>query len=233
MRATAQIVSTLRRGAPALARRFGTASQGVAAVEFAMVLPFMIILYLGMVEVTNAVSTDHRVTLLARTLADLTGQQTKVTSASSSTSGETLMDSVFGAAFAVMAPYKAESISMTVTSVAVKPTSTTAGSPVQGKVCWSDARVVTSGALSKTGATPLAAGTVAPVPAGFDTPTSSFIRADVVLNYNPMFGSSILKYITGNSVSAITFTENMPWPVRNTSEVKMSGVQPSPTNCLS
>jgi hypothetical protein len=120
---------------------------------------------------------------------------------------------------------------MVVTSIAVKSTSPPAATPVQGKVCWSAARVVTNGALASSGSA-LAAGTVVPVPAGFDTAGSSYVRADVTLNYKPIFGSSILRLITGDGVSTITFNEMLPWPVRNTSEVKMAGVQPSP-NCLS
>src|SRR5215207_9421501 len=70
-------VRTLRRLALRL-QRFVPARDGVAAVEFAMVLPVMVLMYLGMTELTFAMNTDRKITLLSRTLADLTGRATSV-----------------------------------------------------------------------------------------------------------------------------------------------------------
>lgn len=211
------------------AAAFAASVDGVAAVEFAMVLPLLVVLYLGMAEITYAVNADHRVTLLGRTLADLTGRQTKVTA--------TTMDGIFGAAFAVMQPYKADDptspMTMVVSSVAVTDTGTASGGAasgvLQGKVCWSEARKAVSGALTTSGATALTAGTVVTVPTGFQNAGTSYIRADVTLNYKPIFGSSVLKYFTNNGTSAITFSQKTPWPVRNGTEVIMTGV----TGCVS
>src|SRR5215468_10096359 len=54
--------------------------RGVSAVEFAMLLPLMITLYLGAVEISQGVGIDRKVTLTTRTVADLTSQVTTVTS---------------------------------------------------------------------------------------------------------------------------------------------------------
>ena len=59
-------------------RRFARDKRGVSAVEFAMLLPLMITLYLGGVEVSQAIAIDRKVTLIARTLADLVAQSTSV-----------------------------------------------------------------------------------------------------------------------------------------------------------
>ena len=53
--------------------------RGVSAVEFAMLLPLMVTLYLGGVEVSQAIAVDRKVTLIARTLGDLVAQATSVT----------------------------------------------------------------------------------------------------------------------------------------------------------
>src|SRR3954447_16418142 len=78
-------------------RRFLSDKRGVSAVEFAMVLPLMITLYLGGVEVSSAVAIDRKMTLIARTLADLVSQATSVDNSG--------MTSILAATTAVMAPY--------------------------------------------------------------------------------------------------------------------------------
>src|SRR5262249_34725949 len=57
-------------------RRFARDKRGISAVEFAMLLPLMVTLYLGGVEVSQAVAIDRKVTLIARTVADLVAQVT-------------------------------------------------------------------------------------------------------------------------------------------------------------
>ena len=48
--------------------------RGVSAVEFAMLLPLMLSLYLGAVEVSQGIGADRKVTLTARTICDLVSQ---------------------------------------------------------------------------------------------------------------------------------------------------------------
>jgi len=55
-------------------RRFLADKRGVSAIEFAMLLPLMVTLYLGGAEVSQAIAIDRKMTLVARTLADLTSQ---------------------------------------------------------------------------------------------------------------------------------------------------------------
>jgi Flp pilus assembly protein TadG len=44
-------------------RRFARDRRGVSAVEFALLAPIMVALYLGCVEVSDAVSADRKVSL--------------------------------------------------------------------------------------------------------------------------------------------------------------------------
>ena len=55
--------------------------RGVSAVEFAMLLPLMVTLYLGAVEISQGVAIHRKVTLTARTVADLASQVTSINNA--------------------------------------------------------------------------------------------------------------------------------------------------------
>ena len=65
-------------------------TRAVAAVEFALLLPVMLTLYIGSVEVSQALSVDRKVVLLSRTVGDLTTQSSRLASAD--------LDAIAGAA---------------------------------------------------------------------------------------------------------------------------------------
>jgi Flp pilus assembly protein TadG len=153
----------------------------------------MLLMYLGMTEVTVAVNMDRKLTILSRTLADLTGRM--------STINNQEMTTIFGAALSVMAPYESESVHMRVSSVVIVDSN---GTP-QARVCWSDGVRMAARAANE----------ILPVPPGFDLPGTSFILAEVEKLYTPMLGHAI----TG----AINLGESTPWPVRNVSEVVRAG----------
>ena len=181
---------TLRLRAGALL----ASTHGIAAVEFAMVLPLMVLMYLGMVEVTTGKNIERKLVYLARSLADLTGRGSNIDT--------TEMNNIFGAAAAVMAPYNADSLKMTVTCVAVRPVGT--GGAVEGRVAWSQARRATARPTNQ----------VVPVPEGFQTPNSSYVLAEVQYPYEPAFGYAL----TG----VITMKQDAPWPIRN-AQVSFNG----------
>jgi len=58
----------------ALLRRFRKAKDGLAAVEFAMLLPVMITLFFGVVELSLALACRADVTNMAAAAADLVAQ---------------------------------------------------------------------------------------------------------------------------------------------------------------
>ena len=67
----AKIVLRLRR---AVRRLRPAIAAVVAAVEFALIVPLMLVLFFGTVEFSSGVAVDRKVTLVARTLSDLTSQ---------------------------------------------------------------------------------------------------------------------------------------------------------------
>jgi Flp pilus assembly pilin Flp len=64
-----------------LIRRFASATRGLAAVEFALIAPIMIVLFFGVVEGSGVLSASRKTLLAANTLADLVAQETEVTKA--------------------------------------------------------------------------------------------------------------------------------------------------------
>ncbi|MGB8584643.1 MAG: TadE/TadG family type IV pilus assembly protein [Pseudolabrys sp.] len=59
-------------------RHFGRNRRGASAIEFALIAPLMLGLYIGCVEISEGVA-DRKVTLTAGTLANLTSQVTTLT----------------------------------------------------------------------------------------------------------------------------------------------------------
>ena len=150
-----------------VARALKSSSRGLALVEFALLLPIMIALYFGTVEITKAVIAKRKLNLAVYTLADLTSQAQGVS--------QTDLTAIFGSASAVMAPVNVSTLQMRLSSIIVYPT---------GKTCvdWSQA--------SGTGITPLTAGSttfVMPIviTATPTTDTRDFIVAETYLAYNP------------------------------------------------
>src|SRR5437763_8995332 len=85
--------------------------RGVSAVEFAMLLPLMITLYLGAVEISQGVGIDRKVTLTSRTVADLASQVTTIASSD--------MQNILNASSSVIAPYDSTKLQVTVSEVTI------------------------------------------------------------------------------------------------------------------
>jgi Flp pilus assembly protein TadG len=71
--------------------------NGVAAIEFAMIVPIMLVMFFGTVEFSTGVAVNRKVTLIARTLSDLTSQSLSV--------ADTDLINFFTASNAIMTPY--------------------------------------------------------------------------------------------------------------------------------
>jgi len=90
-------------------RRLLNDRSGLAAVEFAMIFPMMVVMFFGVLELSAAISVDRKATLVARTLSDLTSQMASVADADLLSFGET--------AKAIMTPYPGSPLIFSVTEV--------------------------------------------------------------------------------------------------------------------
>ena len=104
--------------------RFRQAEAGVAAVEFALILPIMFLLYIGVVETTQYVAADRKAAIFARTLSDLTAQPVADTVTTSATYSlpvftDTDRSNVFGFSIATLFPFAASTATMRITQFAI------------------------------------------------------------------------------------------------------------------
>jgi len=97
--------------------------SGIAATEFAVIVPLMLVMFFGTLEFSSGVAVDRKVTLVARTLADLTSQSISVSDAdltNFTTTGK-----------AMLTPYVPTPLNTTITELWIDPTTSNA------RVQWS------------------------------------------------------------------------------------------------
>ena len=201
---------TARTAWRALARKLGTLrrdTRGIAAVEFSLILPLMLLLYFGSVLVTQAVRASRKVDLVAAALANLASQQlTCSTGGSVPCLTETDMtgsNGIFTAAAAIMAPYTTTNLKMTISQVNVQ----TYNGNLIAKVDWTvtnnsaTARPCSPGGANNS----LLAQNVSTSQTNFQNyiptsyvasgaPTGSMIVADVLYQYKPGLGWNLFKW---------------------------------------
>src|ERR1700761_436523 len=88
-------------------RKFSTAADGVAATEFAIVVPFMLVLLLGGSELGDGMAINVKVSATSHSVADMVTQNTMLSTTS--------MQNILTGATAIMAPYPINSGQLTVT----------------------------------------------------------------------------------------------------------------------
>jgi Flp pilus assembly protein TadG len=137
--------------------------RGVSAVEFAMLLPLMITLYLGTVEISQGVAINRKVTLTTRTVADLASQVSSINSAD--------MNNLLNASAAVIAPFDTSKLKVTVSAV------------------WIDSNGVAKVEWSETlNGTKRAVGSTITLPSALNVPDSQLVFSEVSYNYTPTIG---------------------------------------------
>lgn len=102
----------MRRTLRKLAGRFVTDDSAVAVVEFALVVPVMLLLYLGTMEASDLITVDRRVQTVAGTIGDLVAREDPAIYSAT-------LEDYFIAAEHIIAPYSTESLVQTVSLVSV------------------------------------------------------------------------------------------------------------------
>lgn len=154
-----------------LLQRFARNRDGVSAIEFAIVLPFMLLLYLGGVELGDGLQIQFKVTETARTITDLASQYIIIESSD--------MSSILAASASVVAPYPTANMAITVSEV-------TTNGRGQGTITWSCS-------LNGTAHT---AGAAVTLPSNLQAANISLIWGEVSYPYTPSLGYVITGTIT-------------------------------------
>lgn len=125
---------TMRTILPALSRRlrrFRNDRSGLAAVEFVVILPLMLLLTFAMIEVTDGIAVDRKTDITARALSDLIAATSRVGSTATEVMAtDADIRDAFIASTAIMTPYSSAPMEATVSQIKVD-------SDGNAKVLWS------------------------------------------------------------------------------------------------
>jgi Flp pilus assembly protein TadG len=136
--------------------------RGVAATEFAVIVPIMLVMFFGTVELSSGVAVDRKVTLMARTLSDLTSQSTSVSDSD--------MANFFAASSSIMYPYSPTPTKATISELYVDPNTLAA------RVQWSK------------GTSPRATSSTVAIPSALAVGGTYLIFSEVSYLYTPAVG---------------------------------------------
>jgi Flp pilus assembly protein TadG len=166
------------------------ARDGATAVEFALLLPFLILLYLGGYELTQALSTYRKLTDTTTEIGSIVSQYPTLSAAN--------LNSIFGATSQIMSPYSASKLAIVVSEV-------TTDSSNHATVTWSQ---------GYNGGLPLTAGTAVSLPSGLAMPSTSYVLVQTAYQYSPTIGAAYVPtialsdsiYMLPRQSSSIAFT---------------------------
>ena len=142
--------------------------RGVALIEFAMVLPILIIMFMGGFQLMEAVSVYRKVTTTSRSIGDLITQRASISEADI----QTYLD----ASAQIMAPYRIDRGKFRVSLIHLESDGT-------AKVVWS---------RTKDGTNQLAANSSYALPNALKQQGIDIIVTDVSYNYVPLAFSSLI-----------------------------------------
>ncbi len=172
----------MRAGPSFSVRDLWTDDNAVAATEFAIVLPFMLLLYLGGIELGNGLAINVKVSETSHSVADMISQNTQVTTSQ--------MQAILQASTAIMAPYPVTDSNGSLITVTVSEVSTDSNG--NATVQWSQS-------TSSTGARPVGQQMMLSAFTSNTTPTNaniSLILGEVSYTYKPNLGSGVVGNVT-------------------------------------
>ena len=162
---------------PDLLKRLRTTSfardaRGVAAIEFALIVPVMLMIFFGAIQVSTGFAVDRKVTMVTRTVSDLISQASQISDID--------VANAFVMGGVVMTPYPSAPIQAIVSQIYVDANKI-------AKVKWS----------KSSNATARGCNDVITLPVGLQVPGTYLIMSEVTYNFRPVVGyDSSLNFIS-------------------------------------
>ncbi|MEW6640922.1 MAG: TadE/TadG family type IV pilus assembly protein [Pseudomonadota bacterium] len=147
-------------------RRFMASTRGVAGVEFAMIVPLLLLALLGFYDAGTAMAIYTKTRYATATLAQITNQYTTI--------HDTDMQQIMGATTAVMSPYASTPATVSVSQIAIDGNG-------KATVSWS---------------TTLTPGASFALPTALAVPNSWLIYSQVSYTFTPVTGFFIRTPLT-------------------------------------
>jgi len=182
-------ISALAARARTFALRYSTDKRGVAAIEFAFIVPIMFVMFVGAVELSQAITVDRRVTQSASSVADLVAR--KETSIGQSEIGDIMKIGGY-----IFSPYSQSPLQVVVRNVTSSSTNAT-----NTKQSWQCT-------YSGVGATPVCAcmNSTYTIPANLVSTNDSVVVAEAVYTYTPLIFDYFMKRLPSGAGGAGTYT---------------------------
>jgi Flp pilus assembly protein TadG len=186
-------------GITAALRRFLRATRGIAAVEFALIVPMLLLLFLASIDAGRAMAIYVKVRSATYTLDAVTNQYTTI--------HDSDMQQILGAAAVILSPYATSPVSVVVTQVSLDDKG-------NGTVSWSDTLNGTARAVNSPVTVPANIASSTPPNNACNTYPCYFIFGEVKYVYTPMFGY----FVTG----PITLSDNLYMTPRSSASIARS-----------
>ncbi len=148
-----------------IVKRFTRNDDGAAAVEFSFILPIMVMLWLGGVEITHGLGVDRKVINLTSSVGDIASRSKRI--------NESQITALFDLSEAAMFPQSNADTDVILSAVSIDELG-------NASVTWSRAR----GATAYTAGQPMNA----KLPAVYRVPNSQMIIAEVTHPHRPAVG---------------------------------------------
>lgn len=160
--------------------RFRKERGGVGAVEFALIAPVLIVLYVGSLETSVAMSVNKKVTRASNSIADLVTQRTNV--------NKNFLKTMVDVSESVIAPFPIKNLKIAITGITID----SSGTP---KVTWS---------WSEKNNQPYTPGTTVSVPSQLKIASTFLVRTEVKMDHELML---ILPGVSGIDAKTLTMSK--------------------------
>jgi Flp pilus assembly protein TadG len=224
MKATS--MSRIWRGTRLAIARLWHDRSGIAATEFAVIVPVMMVMLFGTVEISSGVAVDRKVTLISRTMSDLVSQSPPdpaVVGATYAPLTDTTLQNVFTAGIAIMTPYCPTPASLRISEIYID-------SNLVAKIQWSKAATVSGCAATQaTLATSTRnSGDVVTIPSQLLVAQTYLIFSEVTYLYVPMGIGYVMKANLNLADVAYSRMRQVVCVVYSNHPVLVSGACPTP-----